>query len=89
MNEDQKRKAMTDPAAIFANPAAVVDAPSLSRDEKIEILKQWEYDAREIMVADEEGLQDDAPAGLLDDVIAALHRLGAGSGSGNSPPTKQ
>lgn len=89
MNEDQKRKALIDPAAVFTNPAAVADAPSLTQDEKVEILKRWEYDAREMMVADEEGLAGGTPAGLLDDVIAALHRLGAETGSDGSPPTKQ
>ncbi|MDH3624969.1 MAG: hypothetical protein OES69_02330 [Myxococcales bacterium] len=49
------KKAMDNPAAVFAQPEDVVDAP-LTKEQKIAILKSWAYDARELEVAEEEGM---------------------------------
>ena len=43
-------KALLDPAAIFRHPQQVIDTNDLSRDQKIEVLRRWEYDVREIQV---------------------------------------
>ncbi len=79
---------MLDPTSIFACPSDVCDEQSLTRDQKIKILRRWEYDARELQVAEEEnmggGPQDD-----LDEVLLALHRLDAVVDIEHSPPTKQ
>jgi hypothetical protein len=45
-------KALLDPAAIFRHPQQVIDTNDLSRDQKIEVLRRWEYDVREIQVLD-------------------------------------
>lgn len=50
------RKAMADPGATFAAPENVRDHPQLSNTQKVEILKQWEYDVAEADVAEEEGM---------------------------------
>lgn len=85
MNLEQ---AMLDPSSVFASPAAVCDASELTRAQKIEILRRWEYDARELQVATEENMGG-GPAGRLDQVLAALHQLDAGADTQDSPPTKQ
>ena len=59
---------------------------------KIEILRRWEYDAREMQVADDEGMT--APASQpqtapLDSILKALRALGAPSDPEKSAPTKQ
>lgn len=82
-------QALLDPASVFSSPMAVVCEESLSDERKVEILRRWEYDAREIQVADEEGFPARAPGDLLDGVLAALHQLGAGPDIEHSPPTKQ
>ena len=82
-------KALLDPASVFSSPMAIVTDEALSNDSKIELLKRWEYDALELQVADEEGFPARKPGCLLDAVIAALHRLGAGPDLEHSPPTKQ
>jgi hypothetical protein len=82
-------KALVDPASIFPNPMAVLDEDSLSREQKIEILRHREYDALEMQVANEEGFPARQPGHLLDSVLAALHRLGAAPDTEHSPPTKQ
>lgn len=81
-------KALLDPSSVFAAPVEVCDAPDLTRQQKIEILQRWEYDARELQVAADENMGGDA-GGLLSDVLAALHQLGEGANTDNSPPTKQ
>ena len=44
---------MLDPTMVFKDPTDVIADENLSRDQKIEILRRWEYDARELEVAEE------------------------------------
>jgi len=84
MNIEQ---AMTDPTSVFATPDEVLQKKSLTRDQKIKILKRWEYDALELEVAEEENMGG-GPPGVLDQVLSALHRLDAHVDVEHSPPTK-
>ena len=68
-------KARRDPAGCFADPAALADSPHLSRAEKIDLLRRWEEDARELAVADDENMAG-GEAQRLDAVREALDRLG-------------
>ena len=82
------KRALVDPAAVFRTPQGVLDARDLSRQQKIEILRRWEYDVREVLVAEEENMP--GPLGVgLDEVLKALHALGAGVDTEHSPPTKE
>ncbi|MCC7411393.1 MAG: hypothetical protein IT495_07170 [Gammaproteobacteria bacterium] len=67
--------ALLDPAAEFDTPDDVVGAAQLAREQKIEILQRWAYDARELAVAEEEGMSAGANPDCLDAVVAALARL--------------
>ncbi len=67
-------RALADPAGIYQEPADVLKDVSLSHEEKIQVLKQWEYDARGILVADEENMGGDA-ASMLSRVHHALREL--------------
>ncbi len=81
-------KALLDPASVFDSPSEVAKAEDLSRKQKIEILRRWEYDARELQVASEENM----PGGnsdLLDKVLEALSALGAKTDQESAAPTKQ
>lgn len=80
---------MVDPALVFSMPGDVVSDESIPDEKKIEILRRWEYDAREIQVADEEGFGNPSSGKLLDEVIEALHALGAAPELEHTPPTKQ
>jgi hypothetical protein len=60
----------------------------LSTEEKIKILQKWEYDARELQVAEEEGMRGSQTVSL-DDVLRALRSLGAPADTERSAPTKQ
>ncbi|MGM0450348.1 MAG: hypothetical protein ACQERE_05950 [Pseudomonadota bacterium] len=81
-------KALVDPASEFGTPEDVVTAEGLSTDDRIRILRRWEYDARELTVADDENMPGDSTL-LLDQVLAALHRLGYSANPDDVPPTKQ
>ncbi len=80
-------KALLDPASMFGSPAEVVGRQDLSRDQKIETLRRWEYDARELQVAEEENMPPAESRVPLDAVLNALRDLNAGSE--RSAPTKQ
>ena len=84
------KKALLDPSAEFKQPGEVVRSNELTRDQKIEILRRWEYDLRELQVAEEESMTAPRPEPVtLDVVLAALRELGAGADSERSAPTKQ
>lgn len=80
--------ALRDPASVFATPEEVAIHAGLTREQKVEILRLWEYDAAEAEVATEEGMPG-GNGGLLRRILLALAGLGAGSDSGESGPTKQ
>ncbi len=75
--------------SVFSSPMAVANDQDFSAKDKIEILRRWEYDAREELVAVEEGFPVREPNTLLDTVLAALHRLGTGPDVEHSPRIKQ
>ncbi len=82
------KKAMLDPTMVFEDPKDVVADDELTRDQKIEILRRWEYDAREMEVAEEEaGMAVPRPE-MFDLVVQALHTLGAERDVEHTPPTK-
>jgi hypothetical protein len=69
-------RALLDPTSVFDGPEQVLERADLTRDQKILILRSWAYDARELEVAEEEGMTGGEPA-LLDRILGALDRLGA------------
>ena len=81
-------QAMLDPTSVFADPEEVLTAEGLTREQKIQILRRWEYDARELQVADEENMGG-GPPDKLDQVLKVLHQLGATFDSEHSAPSKQ
>jgi hypothetical protein len=67
---------LTEPARVFASPQDVLDAEGLTPEQKIHALRQWEYDAREKEVAEEENMGG-ADADTLPEILRALASLGA------------
>ena len=49
-------KALHDPSAVYPEPKDVLTDDTLDKSQKLRVLHQWEYDAREMMVADEENM---------------------------------
>ncbi len=82
------KKAMLDPTMVFKDPNEVVANDELTRDQKIEILHRWEYDAHQLEVAEEEAGMGVRRPEILDQVIQALHTLGVERDTEHTPPTK-
>jgi len=71
-----------------ASPKDLLGRDDLGREEKLEILRQWELDLREGMVAEEENMPaSEPPSVTLEEILDALRSLGAES-EFNDVPTK-
>ncbi len=46
-------KAMLDPTAAFRTPEEVLLREDMTREQKVEVLRRWAYDARNLEVAEE------------------------------------
>lgn len=81
-------KAVLSPEQVFDTPEAVVAHDGLTKAQKAEVLRRWEYDASEASVATEEGMpggEDD----LLRRILLALDALGVELDADDVSPTKQ
>lgn len=81
-------KLLLDPSAHFRSPREVVGNGDLSLEQKIEILRRWEYDEAESRVAEEEGMLG-GNAELLGQIVRALDGLAGHLDTDQTPPTKQ
>jgi|AntRauTorcE11898_2_1112593.scaffolds.fasta_scaffold179968_1 hypothetical protein len=80
--------AMASPASVFTTPDDLVEEGALTRDQKIQALRQWHYDLRELQVATEENMGgEDEGGATLESVKAALRRLEAETDGDAPVPT--
>ena len=56
MSEIDLERALNDPAGLFATPDAVVHHPALTREQKIQILNNWQLDASRLEASEGEGM---------------------------------
>ena len=82
MNNARFDDALTDVAKVFEHPKDIIAAQDLSHQQKVKLLKQWEFDLRENLVASEENMTaENTPEGesaeLLRGVRKALLSIGA------------
>ncbi len=82
------KTAMLDPTMVFEDPMDVVANDELTRDQKIEILRRWEYDARQLEIAEEEAGMALRRPEMFGRVLQALHTLGVERDIEHTPPTK-
>lgn len=84
-------QAIINPSSIFKRPYDVLDNQLLTRQQKIEILKRWAYDERNLAVAEEENMldRDSQQKSFLEEIIKALLILGVTHDQDLPPPTKQ
>ena len=83
--------AKLDPTKVFKRPVEVLKDKSLSREEKIDILRRWAYDEREMAVAEEENMRPNADTeqnNILQEILICLLELKS-KDDHDSPPTKQ
>ena len=81
-------KAKRDPAAVFGEPEAVIKSAAFTVDQKVEILRRWEYDASEEAVAEEEGMPRGGDS-LLSRIVLCLDALTGGLDVEKVDPSKQ
>jgi CBS domain-containing protein len=81
------RAAIDDPKGVFGEPEKVLADPRLDREGKRAILARWEQDARELAVAEEEGMAG-GERDMLAKVQRALRAVVGGSSVGAGPGTK-
>jgi hypothetical protein len=82
MNNARFEEALTDVGKCYAHPNEIVGAENLSHQQKVKLLRQWEFDLRENLVASEENmtaetLPEGQSAELLRGVRKALIAIGA------------
>jgi hypothetical protein len=74
MGEVDLERALNDPAGLFETPDAVVHHPTLTREQKIQVLNNWQLDASRLEGSEAEGMGgEDAP--MLHRVRMALAAL--------------
>lgn len=88
MTDLELEHALLDPAAAFRAPQDVVRSIELSPAQKLEVLCRWACDARELAVAEEEGMPGGSGGGDLDAVAAALNSLVGKLDGEHTAPTK-
>lgn len=84
-------EAKVNPSKFFKHPKDVLVHPGLSREAKLDILHQWEVDARLMAVAEEENMTS-GEKGHLGAIVSALLALGdetkGPDAETSTPPTK-
>ena len=68
--------ALQHPKSFFAEPKDVVTHPTLSRDMKLKILREWQHDARRLSASEGEGFcgGEDSMLGRVEDAITLVQR---------------
>lgn len=70
------KDALLDPTMFFNSPHQVVNSNELSKQQKIEILLRWKYDAEELEIADDENMPAaNNVSDILDEILDALNKL--------------
>ncbi|WP_208604564.1 hypothetical protein [Mesorhizobium qingshengii] len=81
-------EALNDPASIFGQPENVLARTTLSKEQKIEILRRWLYNAEEEAVALDEGMPGEE-TDVLRQVLVALGTLTGPIDVEHCAPSKQ
>ncbi|MEZ5910393.1 MAG: hypothetical protein R3D31_16460 [Hyphomicrobiaceae bacterium] len=76
-----------DPGVAFGTPERLVSRSDLTREQKIELLRRWWYDAAEEAVALEEGMPGEESS-LLRRIILALEGLAGPVDVSHAGPSK-
>jgi len=72
--------ARLDPGSVFMSPEELCDSPGLSMKVTIDLLQRWAEDARELEVAESEGMAG-GKTSLLARILTALNSLGDSDGT--------
>jgi hypothetical protein len=73
MDQQSFDKLVGDVSKHFATPEALIAEEDLTRDQKLELLRQWEYDLHLLQVATEENMTGDAAPGTNAEKLRQVH----------------
>ena len=79
--------ALLNPAGCFAVPGDVLAERGLTREQKLRILRQWDQDARQLAVAEEENMTG-GEENMVGRVSKAILALGGDAERDQAVPTK-
>ncbi len=69
---------LLDPADAFNSPEQVLDTEQLTREQKVQILRRWDDDTRQLLTAQSEGMTSrDGASDVLKRIQQALEKLDA------------
>lgn len=66
-------EALLDVAKVYRHPQAICDDSRLTAEQKVKLLKQWEYDLRELQVASDENMTGDG-SGQSAELLRAVRK---------------
>lgn len=75
IRQSRLERALASPAKVFDRPEGVLADRHLTHDQKEQILRQWEQDARQLQIAEGEAMIGGEES-MLQTVLHALDRLG-------------
>jgi hypothetical protein len=86
-------KALLSPTKVFESPMEVARTDALTTEQKLEILKRWEAEARDLQVAQEENMTGGEGSGLIDvrraiDAVCRMDQVSEKDGRSTPGPSK-
>lgn len=88
MKPGDLKKALRDPQSVFRSAEDLLSAQGLTKEQRIEILRRWEYNAADEAVALEEGMPGEE-SDLLRRILLALGEIAGPIDVERTEPTKQ
>jgi len=88
MDKQDFEKALLDVSKVFSSPENIFDHADLTREQKLKLLQQWEYDLQLLLVAAEENMPAQGKTsepGKTADLIQRIHKLVAKMGAEADP----
>ncbi|MGH6893173.1 MAG: hypothetical protein ACREEP_13020 [Dongiaceae bacterium] len=84
---DQKAfdRLVADVSKYFATPEALVAAEDLTREQKLALLRQWEYDLHLLQVATEENMAGNSAPGANAEKLRQIHKAAGKLGARPDP----
>lgn len=87
-DENKFEDILVDPSAFFKTPQEILTLDYLNNAQKLTLLKRWEQDARELDVAEEEGMIGNNGS-CLSEIIKTIDTLDPDYHQSSSAPNKQ
>lgn len=88
MDKQDFDKAVLDVSKVFDSPEDICQHADLTRDQKLKLLQQWEYDLQLLLVAAEENMPAQgkaSEAGNTAELVRRIHKLVAQMGAEADP----